>query len=88
MNKNHKPSNRDKTLPFDVLFRKFKRDVERSGKLKDLRKKEFHETKGEKDRRKAKEGRRRQQKICRDKYMERYPNGNIPKSIRDKRNFG
>jgi len=88
MNNFHKPPHRDKTPPFDVLFRKFKRDLERSGKLKDLKKYEFHETKGQQDRRKKKEGVRRWQKICRDKFMERYPNGNIPKSIRKKRNFG
>lgn len=50
-------------IPFDVLFRRFKKKVERSGLLKDLRKKEFFESRGEKERRKRKEGARRWAKI-------------------------
>ena len=77
-----------KIPPCEVLFRRFKRDVERSGKLKDLKRKEFHETRGERNRRKAKEGMRRHQKASRDKFMEQFPNGNLPKPIRNKRKFG
>lgn len=77
-----------KIPPFDVLMRRFKRDVERSGVLKDLKKREFYETRGEKNRRKKKEGTRRWQKARRDAFMEQFPQGNLPKQIRNKRNFG
>lgn len=32
-----------KDIPFDVLLRKFKKEVERSGVLQDLRQKEYYE---------------------------------------------
>ena len=80
--------NPKKVPPFDVLMRRFKRDVERSGVLKDLKSREFYETRGEKNRRKKKEGTRRWQKVRRDAFMERFPNGNLPKQLRNKRNFG
>jgi len=76
-----------KIPPFEVLMRRFKRDVERSGILKEVKKREFHETRGERNRRKAKEGARRHQKVRRDAYMEQFPNGNVPKALRSKRNF-
>lgn len=55
----------DQDIPFDVLLRRFKKKVERSGLLKDLRAKEFFESKGERERRKRKEGKRRWDKRLR-----------------------
>lgn len=48
-----------KEIPFEVLMKRFKRTVERSGVLKDLKKYEFYESRGTKRRRKVKEGARR-----------------------------
>lgn len=48
-----------KEVPFEILMKKFKRKVESSGILKDLKKYEFFESRGEKRRRKIKEGQRR-----------------------------
>lgn len=56
---------RNQDVPFDVLLRRFKKKVERSGLMKDLRAKEFYESKGEKERRKKKEGKRRWEKAMR-----------------------
>lgn len=51
--------NQKKEVPFEVLMKKFKRRVEASGVLKDLKKKEFYESRGTRRRRKIKEGARR-----------------------------
>jgi small subunit ribosomal protein S21 len=37
------PNRNSKEIPFDVLLRRFKKEVDRSGVLQDLRKKEYYE---------------------------------------------
>jgi|TARA_R110000851_G_scaffold58127_1_gene135007 small subunit ribosomal protein S21 len=51
--------------PFDVLLRQFKKKVERSGLLKDLKKYEFYEKPAQKRRRKKDEAIRRNKKELR-----------------------
>jgi small subunit ribosomal protein S21 len=51
--------------PFDVLLRQFKKKVERSGLLKDLKKYEFYEKPNQKRRRKKDEAIRRNKKELR-----------------------
>lgn len=65
---NFKRQYRDKGFApsFESLMRKWKKKVERDGLLKELKKREFYETKGQKERRKLKEGKRRHEKMLRD----------------------
>lgn len=51
---------------FEFLLRKWKKKVERDGLLKELKKREFYETKGQKERRKLKEGRRRHERMIQE----------------------
>jgi len=57
--------NKPKVLSFDQMMRKFKKYVERSGLLQELKKREFYEKPTAKRRRKLKEGIQRQQKRLR-----------------------
>ena len=56
---------KQKTKPFDILLRDFRRYVERSGMLKELAKREHHVTKGQKRRAMVKEAIRKQQRQVR-----------------------
>lgn len=62
---------RDRNFPpsFDSMLRKFKKYTEDNGVLKELKKREYFETKGQKERRKLKEGRRRHEKIMAQQAM-------------------
>jgi ribosomal protein S21 len=64
--------------PFEFMLRKFKKYTEDNGVLKELKKREFFETKGQKERRKLKEGRRRHEKIMMEQE-------NVRQSFRQRR---
>ena len=74
--KNPRDKRPQRDMPFDVALRKFRKAVERSGVLKDLRAKEFYEKPTAKRKRKASEGRKRWQKqISKDNAISNLPRG-------------
>ena len=56
-----KNDNGPKPLSFDQLFRKFKKKVERDGKLQEVKKREYYEKPSAKKQRKRKEAIRKEQ---------------------------
>lgn len=68
-------------MPFDVALRKFRKAVEKSGVLKDLRKKEFYEKPCQKRARKKSEAERRWKK----KAAKLTTVSNLPRGFRFKR---